>query len=324
MKKYTILYIIISFIFVFCGSSDDKSNGLLWKISGNGLEKPSYLFGTTHGDNYGSFISFLDSIPYLHENILNVRQFIGEKNHFKDEKINLNSLQMDSAYSNFISKMDVTFLDSILLKYMGKTSDQINFKPMVLIQMIRNKMSLEIKKEFFFERIKSKGYIDDYDWNEMNNMKEETMDFYLQKKAKIAGCNIIGLDDEIGFNLDNLVDSVSLYQQITDMITLLKSNMMEKAIKENLKNPYSDSLKIAYYNQNLDKIERYSSFLLYSDTSKFSTKLLIERNFKWMNYIPQLIQKQPSFIAVGVRHLPGEEGLIKLLRKKGYKVEPVQ
>jgi uncharacterized protein YbaP (TraB family) len=28
--------------------SQNNNNTLLWKISGNGLEKPSYLFGTIH------------------------------------------------------------------------------------------------------------------------------------------------------------------------------------------------------------------------------------------------------------------------------------
>ncbi|MDR1718738.1 MAG: TraB/GumN family protein [Dysgonamonadaceae bacterium] len=35
------------------------------------------------------------------------------------------------------------------------------------------------------------------------------------------------------------------------------------------------------------------------------------------------ITEKPSFISVGVGHLPGEYGLINLLRKKGYKVEKV-
>jgi uncharacterized protein YbaP (TraB family) len=42
-----------------------------------------------------------------------------------------------------------------------------------------------------------------------------------------------------------------------------------------------------------------------------------------MNKIPELMKAQPTFIAVGVRHLPGKDGLIALLLEKGYQVEPI-
>jgi uncharacterized protein YbaP (TraB family) len=36
-----------------------------------------------------------------------------------------------------------------------------------------------------------------------------------------------------------------------------------------------------------------------------------------------MMKKESLFVAVGVAHLPGEEGVINLLRKAGYKVKPV-
>ncbi|HML70186.1 MAG TPA: TraB/GumN family protein [Macellibacteroides fermentans] len=54
------------------------------------------------------------------------------------------------------------------------------------------------------------------------------------------------------------------------------------------------------------------------------TALVYDRNLKWMDHIPQLISEKPSFIAVGVRHLPCKDGLIDLLRRKGYTVESVK
>lgn len=174
---------IILFSHLSCSCvTKEENKGLFWKISGNGLKEPSYLFGTAHGDNYSSAIPFLDSIPHLCEKMSNVRQFIGEKNHFKGQHINANNLLMDSVYSDFISKEDIAFLDSVLIKYLGKTSDKINLKPIILTQIIRNKKSLEVNEALFFERIKAKGYIDDSDWTKMNYSSEENMDFYLQKK----------------------------------------------------------------------------------------------------------------------------------------------
>lgn len=59
--KKTFIALAAIFILLSCsaGTSKEKENSLLWKISGNGLQKPSYLFGTHHLIP----ISFLDSIP---------------------------------------------------------------------------------------------------------------------------------------------------------------------------------------------------------------------------------------------------------------------
>ncbi|WP_082780310.1 TraB/GumN family protein [Rufibacter sp. DG15C] len=51
--------------------------------------------------------------------------------------------------------------------------------------------------------------------------------------------------------------------------------------------------------------------------------LLDERNERWLNPLIKKMKKSPSFIAVGAAHLPGEYGLLEMLKAKGYKVEPV-
>lgn len=52
--------------------------------------------------------------------------------------------------------------------------------------------------------------------------------------------------------------------------------------------------------------------------------LLKARNMNWITKLTGLIKDKTTFIAVGVRHLPGENGLITLLQKEGYKVEPIE
>ena len=51
--------------------------------------------------------------------------------------------------------------------------------------------------------------------------------------------------------------------------------------------------------------------------------MLTDRNKDWMKHIPTYIKNKSTFIAVGAAHLPGEEGLIQLLRDAGYTVEPM-
>ena len=61
-----------------------------------------------------------------------------------------------------------------------------------------------------------------------------------------------------------------------------------------------------------------------SADSLFLEDFLFARNRDWIPKIEEIIRQQPSFIAVGALHLAGDEGLITMLRKQGYTIEPVK
>lgn len=50
---------------------------------------------------------------------------------------------------------------------------------------------------------------------------------------------------------------------------------------------------------------------------------LFVRNENWVEKLPEMMKKSSLFIAVGAGHLPGSRGVIQLLRNKGYKVTPI-
>ncbi|HEX2607399.1 MAG TPA: TraB/GumN family protein, partial [Flavisolibacter sp.] len=52
--------------------------------------------------------------------------------------------------------------------------------------------------------------------------------------------------------------------------------------------------------------------------------LLYNRNANWAKKLDGLLEQNSLVVAVGAGHLPGEKGVISLLRKAGYKVEPVK
>jgi hypothetical protein len=52
--------------------------------------------------------------------------------------------------------------------------------------------------------------------------------------------------------------------------------------------------------------------------------LLYARNRKWAKELKTLMPGGTLLIAVGAAHLPGEQGVINLLRKDGYTVTPVE
>ena len=69
----------------------------------------------------------------------------------------------------------------------------------------------------------------------------------------------------------------------------------------------------------------YEMLIEAEDMTEAEKFLLVdERNYDWLAKIEKHIKQEPSFIAVGALHLPGNDGLINLLRKAGYKVKAVK
>jgi uncharacterized protein YbaP (TraB family) len=61
-----------------------------------------------------------------------------------------------------------------------------------------------------------------------------------------------------------------------------------------------------------------------SQINNFNQDFLDVRNKNWIPVIESQIKVNSTFIAVGAAHLPGENGVINLLKMKGYTVEPVK
>jgi uncharacterized protein YbaP (TraB family) len=78
-----------------------------------------------------------------------------------------------------------------------------------------------------------------------------------------------------------------------------------------------------YNRQDLDGIDELSK-KEDGGMSGYMDLLLYARNRKWAKNLDSLLGKRSLLIAVGAAHLPGSGGVIELLRKAGYTVEPVK
>ncbi len=58
--------------------------------------------------------------------------------------------------------------------------------------------------------------------------------------------------------------------------------------------------------------------------NEFERGLIVDRNHTMAERLQQILTDGNAFVAVGALHLPGEEGLVELLRNQGYRVTAVQ
>lgn len=285
MKKILILSVIL-FLGIFNLSfAQNKEEGktLLWKVSNNKGERSSYLFGTYH---------MLCEEDFEIKN--KVKKALGESDEIVME-INFNDpKEMQPMQGMLIAQEPITKsfngkqieeFKSGLKNYGYNLSDVEKLSPMFLYSLLITK---------FFDC-------------EPHEMKMPDME--LMKIAVEADKKVIGLE-----TVSQQAKFFDEYLKPDDILKLVKNfDFHKKAAIE---------LQKVYIQEDLDAIAEAMK-----DPEQMSKEqyimLLDNRNKKWMDELPQIIDGKSVFIAVGAGHLTGESGLIKLFREKGYRVEPV-
>ncbi len=77
-----------------------------------------------------------------------------------------------------------------------------------------------------------------------------------------------------------------------------------------------------YLKGNLENLDRYVKGRMSTNTKTYQ-QLILNRNAFMARKIDSIVQLQPTFIAIGAGHLFGDEGVIQLLRKRGYALRPI-
>ena len=345
MKNYFPFLLLI--FFTFCTYGKAPKEGLLWKISGNGLTQPSYLFGTWHGDTELRNQSFLDSVPGFHASFRSVKQFMCERT--LDEASNsLNSSQdklraamllpKDTTYSDLLDKSQISILDSFLTKKLKVTSDKMNLRPNALSYILTQIVIEDTVKSRIRQKVKileSSTRLPDsvvLARREQLYSEQDIMDYALLKKAKAKGLELVGLDNLIGYQpVDLFTSDVSLKEQADSLVQCIARSFFDHWVDST--NFKTGALRNAYREQNIHKV-KYEKQQQLDEIVKMDSRhrikmnemmqsMLTDRNKDWMKHIPTYIKNKSTFIAVGAVHLSGEEGLIQLLRNAGYTVEPM-
>lgn len=283
--RYLILLFTI-FISLF-SNAQELEKSLLWKISGNGLNKPSYLFGTIH----------LTCDTSLDENTLNALEATEQlylELDMDDKSIQMQMMKLmmmkDGAkLSTLLSPEDFKILDEFMKKNLNMSAKLFDsFKPFMISSMLFPKML---------------------------DCKSKSVESELMKITKEQNEEIFGL--EIAEDQMKVFDEISYQDQAEELLKTVKDNL-EKDKKE-----FNEMMAI-YQNKDIEGMLKMMSDSDNKITSENQDILLNDRNKKWIPIMIKIMKDKPTFFGVGAGHLAGEEGVIKLLRKKGYKVEAVQ
>jgi uncharacterized protein YbaP (TraB family) len=305
------------------GGQKTAKEGYLWEISGNGLTESSYLFGTYHG-TFDIAYNYVDSIPGYHEAFDSAQLVVVESdpsdkltNGPRGPRIMMDYLPVGVSYEQLLSPENFRFLDSLI----NSLSKELSFHPFETTRC--NPAFLIIALPQMMNMAKAQA--SDIDLKTFQVMDTQILRTAKEHSKKTGGLEAGGSVDLIDFYND---EDKSLEEQAEDMVTALKYFSAEEGTYE------TNSIVTAYRSGELKEMERYGEVLdslmaTISSAKKMDEynllmdKLIRVRNEAWMEKIPNMLAAQPTFIAVGARHLPGEVGLIAMLREKGYSVTPV-
>lgn len=290
MKKRLIFILAASVILTFQSNAQ-----LLWKISGNGLEKPSYLFGTHHV----APIHICDSIAGFNEAFNSCKQLYGELElddiqAVSKEIAKYTLLSQDSLLDKLYTPEEYKLIDEVVKKNMGVSADQLKMlKPVT----ISTQLSVIISMQAF---------------NDFNPTLP--LDAFLQKKAKEQGMSVKGFETSL-FQAQILFGE-PLPQQASALLKTIKHFDKMK--------PFIIEMCDVYMKQDLDSIFKLMQDPELSFTPEEMNRLVNNRNHNWSQQLKDILPQQPTFIVVGGGHLPGSNGLIELLREQGFTVTPVE
>jgi uncharacterized protein YbaP (TraB family) len=143
------------------------------------------------------------------------------------------------------------------------------------------------------------------------------LDLVLYQRAVTGGKPVDGLETP----LEQLAVFDGLSKQ--DQVALLQDTLDNLSGIERM----LDEVKEAYLARDLKRlVEASDASMRDSDpqlVERFSDKLITERNHRMAERMQSRLRKGGQFIAVGALHLPGDEGLLRLLSQQGYRLTRV-
>ncbi len=294
MKR--IVLILLSLLVVVPGWAQ-----LLWKVDGGGLERPSYIVGTHHFAPVG----MIDSIEGLREVIGEVDAVYGE---IHEDSLATPAAQQammqaviappDSTLNEVLSEEEWAVVDTVVRKYMGAMG--LNLE--LLAALTPAGLSLQL------QALQAQVYFPGYD-------PRQQLDRTVQLMGRAMGKELGSLetvDDQL-----HLLFDVPIKDQAEALVEMCRADDEYLDVTRQMADAYVAEDLDAMLKLLLDPVAGEKP------TPEELDRLVWGRNRNWVSKLLAIMPRRSVLVCVGAGHLPGEQGLISLLREAGYSVEPM-
>jgi uncharacterized protein YbaP (TraB family) len=270
-----------------------KYPSLLWEISGNGMKKPSYLIGTMHVSN--KLVFNLPDSFYIAIRNAQVVALETNPETWQDDmsKYDMGGANYNSYNGNFSMPNEYLTINTLkFYKYDTKIERSLHSNSSTINNLLYRTYG-----------------------NASSDFEEDTyLDMYIYQCGKKWGKRVAGVEN-YGESMKLMAEA---YQDAAK-----EKNRKERSYGDMDEEYSSQKLQEAYRSGNLDlldSINRYNSF-----SKAFDDKFLYKRNDIQAASIDSILKSGSTlFAGVGAAHLPGERGVIEILRRSGYKLRPVK
>lgn len=256
---------------------------LLWQIEGNGLEKPSYLFGTIHMICEDDFMM----TPAIEHSLENVEAFYAEIDFSNQEEIMImqTAMMADEPLSKRLDQKTYEEFKNLLREPLHIEIDALeNLSDAAIVSMIAMKS---------------------FPCTDLKMYEIELFQTALKNEKTMGGLETVGQQMELMNRTMN-----------TETILKMLQELKEKGFES------TEKLVTLYKEQQIDELLDLMKENSYMDEELYN-EILVERNQNWVEKIPEIMQMHSTFFAVGAGHLGGEQGVLHLLRSRGFEVTPV-
>ena len=282
--KYLFSFLTLTLVSFYLNAQVPTEKTLLWQVSGKGITKPSWLFGTIH-----LMCSDKMKMPKTVE-----------------EKFNTASslfLEIKTDDPNMMKEMMMGMQmkdSSTLEKLMGNKFDSVN-------KIFQSTTGLPLKmlgsaKPFLLMSMLYPSLL---------ACTPVSWESVFEKMAHDKGIAIQGLE--------KLQDQMEIFDKIPYKV---QSDMLVKMILniDSSKKEFNEMLDV-YRKKDINQLNVLTN--KEEDFGEYTDILLDNRNHNWIPVIGEQAKKMPTFFAFGAGHLGGEKGVINLLRRAGFTVKPV-
>lgn len=293
--KYITSAIFAFFIFSGCHAQKEPSyvinkdgNTLLWKVSGNGLKQSSYLFGTFH-------LMCKDDIHFSAQ----MKKALQSSNKVYME------MDMDDPTVMLSGMMYMNMKDGKKLEDLYTPEQYKKLENYFMDSLKMPLMMFKSAKPYFLVAL---FYPKMMNCKTPTGVEQEIITLSKTDKKDIEGLETMQFQASI-------FDSIPYEYQAKELMKNIDSFQVNK-------NEFA-SMVTMYKNQQLDSMQSKINASEFGG-DEFEDIMLNNRNRNWVAKLKDIMNKESVFVAVGAGHLSGDQGLIKLLQKAGYKVEPLE